>query len=192
MLRCSKCWVEKTEEEFGKDKRRKNWYRSWCKSCHNEANKKYYSEHKEERKEYEKKNIEKIRENKRRYVEKHREEINAKRRTDHINQTRIKKNCANKKPIRYRLMKIWSWIQWRCNSPLNASYQRYWWRWIKCLWVSFEEFYNDMVDGYIIHWNKYWFDKKWTQLDRIDNDWDYCKENCRWVTAKENNPANKI
>jgi hypothetical protein len=29
------------------------------------------------------------------------------------------------------------------------------------------------------------------QLDRIDNDKGYSPDNCRWVTAKENNPCNK-
>jgi len=31
---------------------------------------------------------------------------------------------------------------------------------------------------------KEWYSDKLT-LDRIDNDWNYCKENCKWSTAKE-------
>lgn len=186
MLYCRKCEQWKDESGFNKDKKRKSWYRCYCRECEKRIKKEYRASHLEQEKEYIQKNADRIRENKRRYVERHREEIYAKRRADHKNQTKIKKNCAEKKPIRYRLMKIWSWILGRCNSPKNASYKNYWARWIRCLWESFQEFYDDMVDEYIEHWNKYWFDRKWTQLDRIDNNWDYCKENCRWVTALEN------
>lgn len=191
MVYCPKCKQEKNESEFNRDPKRKTWFRCYCRDCEKIRHKIYRATHLEQEKEYIRKNIDKVRANKRRYVEKHREEINAKRRADCKNQTRIKKNCAKKKPVRYRLMKIWTWILWRCNSPKDRGYCRYGARWIKCLWNSFEEFYNDMVDSYIEHWEKYWFNKKWTQLDRINNDWDYCKENCRRVTAKENNPANK-
>ena len=195
MLLCYQCKQEKDESEFYKDKKRKTWYRCYCKECESKRKKEYRESHleqvREHEREYAKKNINKIRENKRRYVERHKEELYAKRSADHINQNRIKRNCAKKKPVRYRLMKIWSWILGRCNSPRDASYKYYWARWISCLWNSFQEFYDDMVDEYIEHWNEYWFDKKWTQLDRIDNNWHYCKENCRWVTAKENNPHNK-
>lgn len=186
MLYCPKCKQEKDESEFWKCKSRKTWYRCYCRECEKMMHKEYHRTHREQEREYEKKNADRIYENKKRYIERHREEIYAKRRADCKNQTRLKQNCAKKKPVRYRLMKIWSWILGRCNSPRNASYKYYWARGISCLWESFQEFYDDMVDKYIEHWNKYWFDRKWTQLDRIDNDWNYCKENCRRVTAKEN------
>lgn len=71
----------------------------------------------------------------------------------------------------------------RCNNPHNPSYCNYWWRWIKFLWNSFEEFYNDMYPSFIAHLDKYW--AKDTTLDRIDVNWDYCKDNCRWATNDE-------
>lgn len=74
-----------------------------------------------------------------------------------------------------RIYKIWGNIKSRCNNPKTQQYMYYWWRWIKCLWNSFEEFYKDM-------WPMY---KSWLTIDRINWNWNYCKENCRRATMKE-------
>lgn len=74
-------------------------------------------------------------------------------------------------------------ITQRCNNKNNDNYELYWWRWIKCEWKTFEEFKNDMYDSYLE------FSKTHKQrdvtIDRIDVNWNYCKENCRWVTMKK-------
>lgn len=64
----------------------------------------------------------------------------------------------------------------RCNNKNHIEYKRYWWRGIKVLWKSFEEFYQDM-----------WERPLWLSIDRIDNNWNYCKENCKRSTKKEQN-----
>jgi hypothetical protein len=45
-----------------------------------------------------------------------------------------------------------------------------------------------MCDSYIEHYNQY--GEKNTQIDRINNNGNYSKENCRRVTAKQNHPNN--
>lgn len=74
-------------------------------------------------------------------------------------------------------------IHQRCNNPKNKNYVNYWWRWVKCEWLQFEDFKKDMYASFVehnkIHW---WID---TSINRIDNNWNYCKANCNWITFKE-------
>ena len=72
-----------------------------------------------------------------------------------------------------RFNNIFRWIKARCNIKSHPSYKNYWWAWIRCLWNSFEEFKNDMYDSYIKHVEKFW--EKNTTIDRIDYNWNYCK-----------------
>jgi hypothetical protein len=78
-----------------------------------------------------------------------------------------------------RIYRIWLGIKRRCKGNGGQNTIRYYaGRNIKYQpsWESFKNFYDDMKDGY----------NDELQLDRIDPDGDYTKENCRWVTAKEN------
>lgn len=81
---------------------------------------------------------------------------------------------------------VWAQIKVRCDNIKHKRYKDYWWRWIAydSKWKNFEEFYKDMWDSY----------EEWLSIDRIDNDWNYCKENCKWSTSKEqaNNRRNNI
>lgn len=68
------------------------------------------------------------------------------------------------------------WILDRCTNPKNKRYKNYWWRGIKCEWNTFEDFFRDMGNSC----------KEWLEIDRINVNGNYSKENCRWVTPLEN------
>jgi len=73
------------------------------------------------------------------------------------------------------LYKKYVWIKKRCTNTNYDHFKHYWWRWIKCEWSSYEEFKNDM-------WSTF---KKWLSIERINNDWNYSKENCTWIPIKD-------
>ena len=118
------------------------------------------------------------------------------RRQELVKKTRCCFKCSSekKKHIKHgktdqKIYQIWHSIQSRIYNKNNSSYKHYWWRGIKCLWNSFEDFYKDMIDSYNEHVKVFW-EWRLTTIDRIDVDWDYCKQNCRRATIWEQN-ANK-
>jgi hypothetical protein len=74
--------------------------------------------------------------------------------------------------------RVWHGMRSRCHNPKNHAYYRYGGRGIFMCdeWRNnFDQFYEDMGP------KPQGFD-----LDRIDNDKGYSKENCRWVPRIEN------
>ena len=73
----------------------------------------------------------------------------------------------------------------RVGGRIYDVWDRYGGRGIKCLWESFEEFRDDMYESYLQLVKD--FGEKQTTIDRKDGAGNYCRDNCRWATIKEQN-----
>jgi len=73
----------------------------------------------------------------------------------------------------------WDNMKQRCGNPGKKEYELYGARGIiyDPRWEDFSIFWEDMKDAW----------QEGLEIDRIDTNGNYCKENCRWTTAKINN-----
>lgn len=96
-------------------------------------------------------------------------------RQDNLDKNRLySKNSRNKNRIYY----IWKSMVERCGKYKNYKKIR-----VCKKWLKYENFKKDMHNSYLIHCKK--FGIKNTTIDRINNNGNYCKSNCRWATPKQ-------
>lgn len=76
-----------------------------------------------------------------------------------------------------RFYHIWQGIKARCTCTTDTTYKFYGGKGIKICdrWLDYTVFKYDMENGY----------KDNLTIDRIDPSGNYCKENCRWITQRE-------
>lgn len=78
----------------------------------------------------------------------------------------------------------------RCNNPSNGYYDRYGGRGITTEYTSYNDFYFDNCDKYMKALEMY--PGQTIEMDRIDNDGNYEKNNIRFVPQKTNNINREI
>ena len=111
----------------------------------------------------------------------------------------IRKDNISWKCIKCVSVKHWlSWtlfytifrhIRQRCKYKHNVSYKYYWGKWIKCERNNFNEFIVDMYESYKLFKENNPSLKP--SIERIDNNWNYCRDNCKWIDRSDQSKNRK-
>ena len=102
-----------------------------------------------------------------------------------LQKERLKESSTTHGMRNTKFYRIWVNMKARCLNKNSKCYKDYGGRGITVCeeWLDFNNFKDDMYESYLKHVEE--FGEKQTTLDRIDNNRNYCKENCKWSTCKE-------
>lgn len=107
------------------------------------------------------------------------------------------KSCGCRKCFKHglsnsRLWKTWYYMKERCCNPKASSYNLYGAKGIRVCeeWLDFENFYQWSIDnGYKEEIKN---GRNIYTLDRINGNKNYCPDNCRWTTYRQQNCNHKL
>lgn len=163
MKKCIRCKQLKEFSHFYKNKSSIDGFQTYCSLCMKELAKTKYSVSTERaRKSYYRKNKDKL----------------------------IKVINKNNRDRDFGLSYVFNSMRRRCKYSSQESYKYYGGKGIIVEWEKYVDFKNDMYESFLEHISIY--GKRQTTIDRIDSDKNYCKENCRWATYKQQAESKKL